>query len=85
MDFCSESTALFHVLLYGHVVGGRFQEIPRCGKCAGGHGTEDCVVSVDKVVRVNCRVAHVAGDRKCPVRERQLDVASLNRAEGDLC
>jgi hypothetical protein len=27
-----------------------------------GHGTEDCVVSMYKVVCVNSRVAHVAGD-----------------------
>ena len=42
--------------------------IPRCGKCAGEHGIKGCVVSVDKVVWVNYRGAHVAVDQKCPVR-----------------
>ena len=35
------------------------REISRCGKCAGGHGTEDCVLSVDQVVCVNCGDAHL--------------------------
>lgn len=52
------------------------REIPRCRKCAVGHGTEVCVVSVGKVVCVNCRGANVAGDWKCPVRERQVEVAN---------
>jgi hypothetical protein len=43
--------------------------------CAGGHGSEDCVVSVDKVV--NCRGAPVAGARKCPVRKRRVEVVSV--------
>jgi hypothetical protein len=41
------------------------------------HGTEDCVVSVDKGVRVNCRGDHVAGDRKCLMRERQVGVVRV--------
>jgi hypothetical protein len=55
----------FRCNVYVLVAGVCRKEIPRCGKCAGGHETEDCVVSVDKVVCVNCRGAHVAGDRKC--------------------
>ena len=41
-----------------------------------GIGIEDCVVSVDKVCvcHVNSRGVHVAGDRKCPVRERETQV-----------
>ena len=34
-----------------------------------------CVVSVDKVV--NCRGGHVAGGRKCPVSQRQVEVARV--------
>jgi hypothetical protein len=54
-------------------------EIPRCGKCAGGHATEDSVVSVDKVVCVNCRGARDAGDRRCLVRERQISAEDGSR------
>ena len=63
--------------VYGHVTAVYRREIPRCGKCAGGHGTEECVVSVGKVVCVNYRGANVAGDRKCLVRERQVEVARV--------
>ena len=59
----------------GHVAVVCKREIPRCGECAGGHGTEDCVVLVDTVVCVNCRGVHVAGDQKCPVRERPFQVS----------
>ena len=50
-------------------------EIPKCGKCAGGHGTEECVVLVEKVV--NCRGAHFAGHRTCPLQERHIEVARV--------
>jgi hypothetical protein len=50
------------------------KEISRCGKCAGRQGTEDCVVSVDKVACVNCRGDHATGDWKCPVLESQVDL-----------
>jgi hypothetical protein len=56
------------------------REITRCGKYARRYGTEDCVVSVDKVVCVNCRSVHDAGDRKCQLRERV--VASQSSAKG---
>ena len=45
------------------------REIPRCEKCAGGHETKGCVVSVEKGVCVSCGGDHGAGDRRCPVRE----------------
>jgi hypothetical protein len=51
------------------------REIQRCGKCAGGHGTEDCEVSVNKVV--NFRGAHVAGDQKYPVQLKQVEIAKV--------
>ena len=38
---------------------------------------EDCVILVDNIVCVNCRGAHVAGDQKCPVREREVEVARV--------
>ena len=60
------------------------REIPRCGKRAGGHGTKGCVVLVEKVIRVNCRGAYVAGDKRCPVRERQVEVARLRIAQNVL-
>ena len=37
-------------------------------------GTEECIVSGEKVVCVNCWGAHVAGDRRCPVQEREVEV-----------
>jgi hypothetical protein len=36
----------------GHVVAVCRRESPRCEKCAGGHETKECVVSVEKVVGV---------------------------------
>ena len=67
----------FRCYFYGHVTAVCRREIPRCGKCAGGHGTEDCAVSVYKVVCVNSRGADVVGDRKCQVRERQVDLTRV--------
>ena len=32
---------------------------------------------MDKVVCVNCRDAHVAGYQRCPMRERQVEVARV--------
>ena len=40
----------FKCNVYGHVAAVCRREIPRYGKCARGHGIEDCVVSVDNVV-----------------------------------
>ena len=59
---------------YGHVAVCK-REIPRCEKCLGGHDTRECVVSVGKVVCLNCRGTHGAADHKCPVREKQVEVA----------
>jgi hypothetical protein len=59
-SFCVESTALFQV--YGHIAAVCRREIPRCAGRAcvqGRHGLEHYVVSVDKVVCVNCRCAIV--------------------------
>ena len=61
----------FRCQAYGHVAAMCGREIPRCEKRAGGHDTKECVVSVEKVVGVNCRDTHGAGDQRCPVRERQ--------------
>ena len=50
------------------------REILRCEKYAG-HGTKECLVSVEKSV---CQLgAHVVGDQKSPVRERQVEVARV--------
>ena len=49
----------------------------RCEKCAGGHETKECVVYLKKVVYVNCRGAHGAGDQRCLVKERQVEVARI--------
>ena len=54
------------------------RELPRCEKCARGHETKECVVSVGKVVRVNFKGTHDAGDRRCTVRERQVEVARIS-------
>ena len=68
---------------YGHVPAVCRREIPRCEKCAGGHETKECkeckkcIVLVEKVVCVNCRGTPSAGDQKCPLRERQGDVAGI--------
>lgn len=39
------------------------------------HETKECVVSVEKVVHVSCGGDHGAGDRRCPVREWQIEFA----------
>ena len=51
--------------------------MPRCGKCAGGHEKKECVVSVKKVICVNCGGAHRAGDR-CLLRERPIVVTRVS-------
>lgn len=53
------------------------RDVPRCGKCAGVGGTDDCVVLVDDAACVSCRSAHAAGDWMCPVRERPGKVARV--------
>lgn len=57
------------------------REIRRCGKCARGHGTKDCVVLEDKIVCVNCRGTYVATDRKSSVREADGGGQSQSSAE----
>lgn len=69
----------FRCQVYGHVVCRR--EMPRCGKCVGGHEKKQCVVSVKKVICVSCGVAHRAGDR-CPLRERQIVVTRVSGTDG---
>ena len=76
-DFVPNPLQCFRCHIYGHVTPVCRREIPRCGKCAGGHGIEDCVDSVEKSCVCNCRGAHVARDRKCPVRERQVEEARV--------
>jgi hypothetical protein len=44
----------------------------RCEKCAGGHEMRECVVSVEKVVCDSYGGAQRAGDRRGPLRERQI-------------
>ena len=53
------------------------REVPRCEKWAEGHETKECVALGKVVVCVNCRGAHGAGDQKCPVRERQVEVSRV--------
>ena len=82
--FVANPLRCFSCNVYGHVAAVCVcrREIPRCGKCAEGNGIEDCVVSVDKVVCVNCTSADVAGDQKCLVQEGQVEVARASSAEG---
>jgi hypothetical protein len=37
-----------------HVAAVCRREIPRCEKCARGHGTNECVISEENVVCCNC-------------------------------
>lgn len=60
----------FRCQAYDHVAAVCRREIPKCEKCARGHESKECVVSLENAVCVNCRGTHVAGDQKCPVRER---------------
>jgi hypothetical protein len=39
----------FRCHAYGHVIAVCRRDIPRCEECAGGHGTEECVVWVNKL------------------------------------
>ena len=71
----------FRCQVYSHVAAVCRRENPICEKCAGGHGTRKCVVSVKQVVCVNCGGAHVAGDQKCPVRERRVEIAMVRVVE----
>jgi hypothetical protein len=69
--FVQNTLLCFRYQAYGHVAAVCRREIPRC---AEGHWTNKCVVSVKEV---NYRGALVAGDKKCPVRERQVEVDSV--------
>jgi hypothetical protein len=40
----------FRCQAHGHVAAVCRRETPRCEKCAGGHGTKECVVLVEKNV-----------------------------------
>ena len=66
----------FRCQAYGHIAAVCRREIPRCEKCAGGHKTKKCVVSVEKLC-VNCGGGHLAGDQKSPVQESQVEVARV--------
>nr|AAX30326.1 SJCHGC03015 protein [Schistosoma japonicum] len=48
--FMPNTLQCYRCCVNGHVAEVCRREIPRCGKCAGGHGTEECVVSAGKVV-----------------------------------
>ena len=50
--------------------------MPRCEKCVGGHEMKECVVSWRKLC-VSCGGANGAGDLRCQVRERQIEVAGV--------
>jgi hypothetical protein len=56
---------------YGHVAAVCRREVPRCETCAEWHETKECV-ALGKCV--NCRCAHGAGDQKCPVGERLVEI-----------
>jgi hypothetical protein len=60
-------------------------EVPRCEKCAEGHETKECVALGKVVVCVNCWGAQVAGDQKCPVRERQVVVSRVRVVQKFSC
>lgn len=49
------------------------------------HELKECVISVKEVECVNCKGAHVAGDSKCVVRERQVKVTRVRVVEKVLC
>ena len=63
------------VLGYGHIAPVCRREMPKREKCAGGHETKECVISVKKVMCVRGGGDQGAGDQRCPVRERQIEVA----------
>lgn len=66
----------FRCQAHGQVAAVCRREILRCEKCAGGQVTKECVVSVGEK-SVHCGGAHVAGDQKCPMQERQVEVARV--------
>ena len=71
----------FRCQYYGNVAAVCRREIPRCEKCAGGHGTKECVILVEKVRCFNCGGGYVAGDQKCPVRVRQVEVSRVRSVQ----
>ena len=73
-DFVPNTLHCYRCQAYGHVCR---REVPRCEKSAEGHETKECVALGKVVVCVNCRGAHVAGDQKCPMRERQVEVSRV--------
>ena len=72
--FIPNTLSCYMCQAYGRVAPVCRREVPRCEKCAEGHETKECVASGKVVVFVNCRSAHGAGDPKCPVQERQVEV-----------
>ena len=58
--FVPNQLRCFRCQAFGHVVSVCRREIPRCEKCAGGHETKECVLSVEKAMCVNCRGTHGA-------------------------
>ena len=62
---------------YGHVAAVCRRDVPRCEKCATWDETKECVALGKVVVCVNCRGAHGAGDQKCLVQERQVEVSRV--------
>ena len=79
--FIQNPLQCFRYQVYGHVAGVCRREIPRCEKCARGHGTKECVLSVGKVECFNCGGGHVAGNQKCSVRVRQLEVSRMRAVQ----
>ena len=67
----------FRCQAYGHVAAVCRRKITICEKFAGGHETKECVVSLDKVVCVNCRGTNGAGDQRGPVIESQVEVVRI--------
>ena len=72
--FVLKILSFFRCQAYGHVAAVCRKEIPKCEKCAGGHETKECAVSLEKAVFVNSKGTHSVGDQKCLMREWQVEV-----------
>ena len=81
-DFVPHPLQCFRCQAYGHVAAVCRREIPRCEKCAGGHVIKVCVVYCRcKTLCVNCRDVQGTGDQRCPVKERQVEVARIRAVQ----
>ena len=64
IGFVPKPLPFFRCNVDGHVAAVCRRVIPRCGKCAGGHGIENCVVSVLCVGVHCCWGSEVSSERE---------------------